>query len=143
MAGRKPKPTKLHLLHRNPGRRPLNDAEPDPPAVKRPSPPRHLDYRGKYYWRVLVKELEPLGILARMDLQVLARFCFLYSIWRQAEDMTHEKGITVEQRATDKEGELHVLDVKIAPWVNIAEKASREPSLVCSTRSPGAARSAT
>ena len=42
MPGPPPKPTKLKLLAGNPGKRPLNENEPEPEAVA-PSVPAHLD----------------------------------------------------------------------------------------------------
>jgi len=54
--------------------RPPRTDEPKPPAAI-PKCPRHLDKEAKKEWRRMVKELEPLGILTRLDKAVLARYC--------------------------------------------------------------------
>ena len=48
--GRKPTPTTLKELKGNPGRRPLNEAEPKP-AARLPSPPAHLSRSARREWR--------------------------------------------------------------------------------------------
>ena len=35
MKGRKPKPTRLKVISGNPGKRPINDSEPDPDKIGR------------------------------------------------------------------------------------------------------------
>jgi len=54
--------------------RPPRTDEPKPPAAI-PKCPRHLDKEAKKEWRRMVKELEPLGVLTRLDKAVLARYC--------------------------------------------------------------------
>jgi len=54
--------------------RPPRTDEPKPPAAI-PKCPKHLDKEAKKEWRRMVKELEPLGMLTRLDKAVLARYC--------------------------------------------------------------------
>ena len=49
MRGRKPKPTLMKQLNGNPGKRPLNDREPVPPAGT-PTPPDYLDDVARQEW---------------------------------------------------------------------------------------------
>ena len=50
--GRRPKPTHLKLIQGNPGKRSLNDAEPNPPRGV-PSPPDHMTSAAKEAWNRL------------------------------------------------------------------------------------------
>ena len=63
MAGRPPKPTALKALAGNPGKRPLNQAEPKFEArVMRA--PAHLSDEAKREWRRVSKELVAVGLLS-------------------------------------------------------------------------------
>jgi P27 family predicted phage terminase small subunit len=94
MRGRKPIPSKIHLLqggkkktHRKP-----NDREPKPPTII-PKCPRHLDREARAEWRRMIKELEPLGILTKLDKAVFAVYCQAYSTWAQATRKIQEMGM--------------------------------------------------
>jgi P27 family predicted phage terminase small subunit len=80
---RRPKPTAQKKLHGNPGRRPLNDAE---PAVEgRTSPPAWLDKIARQEWRRLAPRLHRLGILTPADRVAFANRCAAYSRLVRAE----------------------------------------------------------
>lgn len=64
--GRKPKPTALKELEGNPGRRPLNGAEPKPER-KAPRCPSWLEEEAKKEWRRMGRILEQMGLLTEMD----------------------------------------------------------------------------
>lgn len=85
MRGRKPKPTQLKVLEGNPGKRPLNAAEPQP-RPERPTCPRWLLPEAKREWRRIVPELARLGLLTIVDRAALAAYCQAYARWRQAEE---------------------------------------------------------
>lgn len=74
MKGRKPKPTRLKLLAGNPGKRPLNGAEPQPAVVAPPCPP-WLPEPAVAIWAALVPELAAVGVLSRLDAGALVGFC--------------------------------------------------------------------
>jgi P27 family predicted phage terminase small subunit len=116
MAGRKPIPPEVHALHGNPGKRKLKSDYPKPKPVKNPSAPDYLDSKGRYVWRVIVAEMENLGILGKIDLQALARWCDWYSVWRDAIDERKVRGATVEGKYGPVNG----------PWIGRAEKASNQ-----------------
>jgi P27 family predicted phage terminase small subunit len=65
-SGPKPKPTALKILAGNPGRRPLNEREPQP-KVCVPRPPKHLTAAGRKLWRAIGKRLANCGILTDVD----------------------------------------------------------------------------
>lgn len=80
MAG-KPKPTAIKLLEGNPGKRPLNDSEPQP---KRHAPecPEWLDSVARGIWEDLAPRLERLGLLTEIDGPMFAAFCQSCAIWQ-------------------------------------------------------------
>src|SRR5690606_26210093 len=93
--GRKPTPTHLKVLRGNPGKRPLPANEPQP-KPKAPPCPAHLDAEAKREWRRMVKELEPLGLLTKIDRAALAAYCQAWSRWVQAEEMIRKTGMIVK-----------------------------------------------
>ena len=82
--GRKPKPTAIKELEGNPGKRPLNDAEPK--LVKKAPPcPKWLEPEAKKEWRRLSKQLEAIGVLTEVDQAAFASYCQAYARWKEAE----------------------------------------------------------
>lgn len=93
--GRPPKPTALKLLEGNPGRRPLNTAEPKPrPMV--PTCPQWLDLEAKREWKRISRELDRVGLLTLVDRAALAGYCQAWSRWREAEQVLSSHGLTFE-----------------------------------------------
>jgi P27 family predicted phage terminase small subunit len=85
--GPRPKPTHLRLLQGNPGRRPLNENEPQPDiAVDVPEPPAHVYGHAADEWRRIAPGLHRLKLLTAHDLKVLETYCVSYCRWREAEE---------------------------------------------------------
>ena len=115
MRGRKPKPTAIKKLTGNPGKRPLNDAEPHPPIPGRtPYVPRFLSDDGKKAWRELVKVLVDVGLYTVIDKFALAMFCQAYGRWMHAEQKVDELG---EMLISKKSGQPYT-----NPWAYRADK---------------------
>ncbi len=95
--GRKPKPTAIKVLTGNPGRRPLNRAEPQPTEADIRVPKGRLPEDGKRLWRALAGQLTRLGVLKATDLPALEMLCLHYAVARQAWEIVDEEGIEVEQ----------------------------------------------
>jgi phage terminase small subunit len=75
MPGRKPKPTALKVLQGNPGKRPLNKAEPKPVGpVTRPT---FMGGRAAELWDEYAPKLIELGILTSVDAHMFAVWCSL------------------------------------------------------------------
>jgi P27 family predicted phage terminase small subunit len=74
MVGRPRKPTQLHIIHGNPGKRPLPKNEPLP-TRGRPSRPGWLSPEAKREWRRVTRELEALGLLCKVDRALLVAYC--------------------------------------------------------------------
>ena len=70
-SGRRPVPTRLKMLHGNPGKRRLNDREPQPEA-RLPKPPEHLTDEAKKEWRRAGKLLLGMGLVSDLDRAALA-----------------------------------------------------------------------
>ena len=118
MAGRKPKPTKLKLLQGNPGKRPLNDAEPQPRAGA--ICPAWLDSVAKAHWKTVAPELERVGILTKIDAAALAAYCKNYSRWVGAEEVLTADGTTYKSQTA--KGTI----IRVRPELKIAEEAMRQ-----------------
>ena len=78
MAGRRPKPTHLKVVTGNPGKRKLNENEPQP-VREIPSPPAHLTDWGKVAWGKLTVLLDGMGVLTVADVFALERLCDIYA----------------------------------------------------------------
>ena len=75
-AGHPTKPTALKVLQGNPGRRPLNQHEPQPAAAKL-KPPRWLGHEGRKVWREYASKVHALGLLTELDIEMFAQGCAL------------------------------------------------------------------
>ena len=95
MRGRKPKPTSIRLLEGNPGRRPLNDREPDAPEGV-PDCPDYLDDVAKAEWFRTAAVLSEMGLLSRADRTALAAYCVAYARWVEAEAQVKRYGTIVK-----------------------------------------------
>ena len=92
MAGRKPKPTAVKRAEGNPGKRPLNENEPQPAAGK-PKAPRHLSSVARTHWHATLAVLFPTGVITLAESDLLATYCEAYARWRQAkEELRPKKG---------------------------------------------------
>lgn len=78
MAGRPPKPTALKLLQGNPGKRPLNDAEPTFP-IDEVIAPTWLNAAAKREWRRLLPSLREQGLFTVADVAEFAGYCQSYA----------------------------------------------------------------
>jgi P27 family predicted phage terminase small subunit len=113
MPGPAPKPTALKLIQGNPGKRPLNKAEPKP-GIDSGYCPRHLRGHAAAEWRRVVPELRRMGLLTVLDRTALEAYCSEYALYRQAATLLEEHGLTF----ITKKGY-----VQQRPEVAIAQKA--------------------
>jgi P27 family predicted phage terminase small subunit len=92
-AGRKPKPSALKMLEGNPGKRRLNESEPQPGGI--PTCPKSLDKAARAEWKRVSKELVAIGLLTSVDRAVLASYCQAWSRWTQATEAFNTKPVLV------------------------------------------------
>lgn len=78
MKGRKPTPTYLKLVKGNPGRRPLNEAEPKP-RRERPGAPAHISDKAREAWGYVSGLLDRIGVLTEVDAIALEMLCEAYA----------------------------------------------------------------
>ena len=94
MPGRKPKPTRLKLIEGNPGRRPLNQNEPEPPVVTEVSdiPPRGMSQKARIAWKHYAPMLREAGLLTVVDIPALTLLCEHYSLWQDGLNAARKEG---------------------------------------------------
>jgi P27 family predicted phage terminase small subunit len=95
MRGRRPKPTRLKVLTGNPGKRPLNNNEPNPEAVMPDCPPE-LGPVAKQEWDRLAAQLGPLRMMTHLDRAALASYCAAYALWAEATQAIQTYGAMVK-----------------------------------------------
>ena len=95
MAGRKPKPTKLKVLHGNPGGRKLPKREPQPKAGI-PKPPAWIEpgSEAMRVWDEFATELDSMRVLTLADRAALAALVSAYVDWREACVEVEREGLT-------------------------------------------------
>ncbi|MGX5913940.1 phage terminase small subunit P27 family [Aliidiomarina sp. Khilg15.8] len=94
--GRKPKPTAKKANAGNPGKRQLNNNEPEFSGITNVEPPEWLSENASIMWRLVVTELCNAQVLQVTDLHNVEVFCAAYGTWRTAQVEVAEKGVTVE-----------------------------------------------
>jgi P27 family predicted phage terminase small subunit len=96
MAGRKPKPTAIKIRAGNPGKRPLNNAEPEYREAGSLRAPRGvLPDDAAELWRVLAPMLSDAGVLRETDKTALTALCLHFWLVRRAAEAIRREGITV------------------------------------------------
>jgi len=114
MAGRKTIPTNLKILRVNPGKRKLNENEPDP-SLSIPKFPSHLSAEAKKEWERISKELFKLGLLSEIDRASLVAYCVLWARWIESERKVKRQGIMLKS----KDGKYAYQN----PYLSVANKA--------------------
>ena len=96
MRGPRPKPTAIKKMLGNPGKRALNDREPQPiPGI--PKCPMWLTGVARQEWDEITPLLDGLGVLYRTDGKAVAAYAVCYARWRQAEKLIEKYGPMVEE----------------------------------------------
>jgi P27 family predicted phage terminase small subunit len=98
-AGRPPIPTALKILRGNPGKRPLNEDEPQL-DVKIPERPEHLMGVARDEWDRLAPLLVKMGVLTEVDYQALANLCETYATLIDAQEKLRATGILIHNKRT-------------------------------------------
>ena len=81
--GPPPQPTALKILRGNPGRRPLNEHEPQP-ASGFPPCPDHLQGTAREAWERFGRELEACGVGTQLDATALEMLATTYAAYLDA-----------------------------------------------------------
>jgi P27 family predicted phage terminase small subunit len=94
MAGRPPKPTALKLIQGNPGKRPLNDAEPTFP-VDDVAPPTWLNAAAKREWRRMLPLLRQQGLFTVAFVAEFAGYCLSFAEIGELERFLRKNGRSI------------------------------------------------
>lgn len=92
MKGRKPKPTQQKILEGNPGKRPLNDQEPQPESGAPPAP-EGFNEAARECWDRVIKELVETCGLAKIDFGTLESYCNAYANMWKAQREINDNGL--------------------------------------------------
>lgn len=111
--GRKPKPTAKKKLEGNPGKRKLNEQEPQP-VVMIPDPPDHFEGVALDEWTRITLELQTLRLVSNIDRASLVAYCQAWADYVKACDTVEEEGEVI----TSEKGGLYQ-----NPWVSIKNSA--------------------
>lgn len=119
--GPPPQPTKLKLLRGNPGCRPLNADEPQPPTdgVVMPT---HLGEVAASRWHQLLPMLQATRVMTRADVEALARYCDTYEWWLATRAKLKKEGDTYP--ILNDGGEVKYIAQR--PEVSIAHKLAQQ-----------------
>lgn len=95
MPGPPPTPTNLKVLRGNPGKRRLNNREPDPePAI--PSCPSFLNKEARREWHRVSKLLFANGLITQLDRAAFAGYCDAYARAAEASRQQQKYGLIVK-----------------------------------------------
>ncbi len=85
--GPKPLPKNVHVLNGNRSKLALNQLlDGVHPVVEIPEAPAHLSVIAKTEWVRITAELEPLGLITKLDMAALAVYCQAYGRYVHAEE---------------------------------------------------------
>jgi P27 family predicted phage terminase small subunit len=126
--GPKPKPTAEKKRLGNPGRRPLNDQEPEPNGD--PMPPDFLDAYARQVWDRLLLSMAK-GVFTCCDQGLLATYCTLESQYRTASINVTEQGAIIDLKKYNRRTkQWETIAQKKNAWAQRQEKLT---SLIAST----------
>ncbi len=100
MAGRKPLPTAVKVARGNPGKRALNEDEPQFELRLRRAP-EHLSEAAKKQWYSVGRMLLKAGVLTEADATILEAFCVVYARWVDSEKQVTKIGSVVKNADGD------------------------------------------
>jgi P27 family predicted phage terminase small subunit len=83
--GPRPQPTALKMLRGNPGRRPLNDREPQHAALMSLDAPENLTGDARVEWDRVVEALTSAGQVTEVDRGTLIAYCLKFGQWQELE----------------------------------------------------------
>lgn len=122
--GPKPKPRLIRLLEGNPGRLPINEAEPvsDMPAVK-PSAVA-MDELASLEWDRLLAATPP-GLYSAQDTALLANYAMAWSMLVKAQQRIDAEGVSIALFEVNREtGEREFTHYKTNPAVKVWKASS-------------------
>ena len=89
--GPRPQPTIIKIAKGNPGKRPLNHAEPKP-AANAVEPPSWVSGKSLEKWQEVAPKLLAMGVLTNADVETLARYCTMHEQFVKYLDEVRQGG---------------------------------------------------
>jgi len=131
--GPAPKPDALKKLQGNPGKRPLNNAEPKFPKFATddlPKPPSWLSTPAKKEWKRLVPVLHQAGVLTQVDTGTLAAYCQAFGEFVEATKIVKARGFTFisDKGNVIQRPEVGIANTAMKLMVSIAREFGMTPS---------------
>ncbi|MHA6305693.1 phage terminase small subunit P27 family [Hafnia paralvei] len=127
--GRKPKPSKRKMLAGNPGKRAVNQNEPQFTAITKADPPEWFDEISRTMWETVIDELCSQQLLHVTDLHNVVVFCSAYRNWQTAQQEVMKMGITVkDEKGTKKNPALTAANEAIRQMVTVGSLLGLDPS---------------
>lgn len=131
-SGRRPKPTALKVLQGNPGKRPLNQAEPKPPSGEVVMP-GELSQAGRVVWGRLSPIARAMGTLTTADVEAFKTLCELQASLDMAARMKDSPEFAVvtvsDDGAVMAAHPVFSLELKYAPVIRpYYERFGLEPA---------------
>lgn len=103
--GNRPKPTRLKLLQGNPGKRPINQQEPQPKRGIPPMPKWLKPFRvATREWKREAKELDEMGVMTTAECGDLAMRAYLASQIQELAADIQDEGRVVTITQLDRDG---------------------------------------
>jgi len=127
------KPDALKRLQGNPGKRPLNNAEPKFPKFttdELPAPPSWLSTPAKKEWKRLVPVLHQSGVLTQVDTGALAAYCQAFGEFVEATKIVKARGFTFisDKGNVIQRPEVGIANTAMKLMVSIAREFGMTPS---------------
>lgn len=126
MKGRKPKPSHLHLVNGNPGKRPRKRREPTP-DLGIPNPPEHLSPAARIAWGAMAVKLNEMGVLAYADAWALEQLAENYAEILAWRELIEEKGRMVTVTMSNDE----LRDVVNPACIALSDTEKRFRAMMC------------
>ena len=127
MKGRKPTPTKLHLLHGQD--RKVKDRKGEPqPETSIPDMPGFLSDDAAEEWHYIAPRLENLGLVSDIDKAALAAYCQAFGRWSKMEAILNKGGVVYKKKKLDeKTGEMvDTGELVVNPLLWVANRAMEQ-----------------
>jgi P27 family predicted phage terminase small subunit len=117
----------LKIVAGNPGCRPLNKHEPQPPRA-RLAPPAYLTPVGKTAWRKMAALIDRMGILTEVDAPALESLCEVYAELRSARATIAAAGGQLTYETTNQAGGVMI---RARPEMALIADADRRFAMWC------------
>lgn len=119
-SGRRPQPTSLKVLRGNPGKRELNEAEPQPPAGEIQAPAT-LSGLARLVWAEIAPVARVMGTLTTADVWAFTKLCELEATARAASSQKDAEGFAPFLLSQDFDGSP---TVKVHPALKLERETA-------------------